>query len=169
VCTSLTVLHELSEANGPRDLSDLAAAVVVAEGTAPDMPNSAGTYICPNRGRPQGASDLDAGDGRRSRDSVSTLTWTAWTWRSTLLRRFASWSTSRRWATGPARSAGGTVTLTPLGRLLAESVFGSMQAVADESAAEVLAGIANCGHPHAADVTRMLSGGPAVGFRTTSL
>jgi hypothetical protein len=27
--------------------------------------------------------------------------------------------------------------------------------------------VADCIHPHAADVTRMLSGGPAVGFRTS--
>jgi hypothetical protein len=28
--------------------------------------------------------------------------------------------------------------------------------------------VADCGHPHAADVTRMLSGGPAVSFRTAA-
>jgi hypothetical protein len=41
-----------------------------------------------------------------------------------------------------------------------------VQAVGGDSAAEALAGVANCGHPHAADVTRMLSGGPAAGFLT---
>ena len=43
---------------------------------------------------------------------------------------------------------------------------GTVHAVAGDSVAEVLAGIANCGHPHAADVARMLSGGPADGFWT---
>ena len=43
---------------------------------------------------------------------------------------------------------------------------GTVQAAAGDSAAEVLAGIANCGHPHAAEVARMLSGGPAAGFCT---
>jgi hypothetical protein len=45
---------------------------------------------------------------------------------------------------------------------------GTVLAAAGDSAAEALAGIANCGHPHAADVTRMLSGGPAAGFRTAA-
>jgi hypothetical protein len=248
----LTVLHELSEANGPIELTDLAAAVLDADG--PDLADHAITTV-------RELVDFEAV------------------------------------ATGPGRSAGGTVTLTELGRLLAESVFGTLsppaavtaedlvtavawlppkialiaaapwlaarapqaavrdllefasafdgpvlrsvaleiarrsgvdampvwreyarmpgfgayarqwlaardepvaaddkddawllvdtivqssdhlapgmlpllsgtvQAVAGDSVAVVLAGIANCGHPHAADVTRMLSGGPAVGFR----
>jgi hypothetical protein len=41
---------------------------------------------------------------------------------------------------------------------------GTLQAVAGNSATEAIAGIANCGHPHAADVARMLSGGPVVDF-----
>src|SRR3984893_8752095 len=45
---------------------------------------------------------------------------------------------------------------------------GTVLTAAGDSAAEALAGIANCGHPHAADVTRMLSGGPAAGFRTAA-
>jgi len=43
-----------------------------------------------------------------------------------------------------------------------------VQAVAGDSAAELLAGIANCGHPYAAEVTRMLSGGPAAGLRAAA-
>ena len=42
---------------------------------------------------------------------------------------------------------------------------GTVQAMAGDSAAEALAGIENCGHPHAADVARMLSGGPAAASR----
>jgi hypothetical protein len=45
---------------------------------------------------------------------------------------------------------------------------GTIQAVAGDSAAKALAGIANCGHPRAAEVTRMLSGGPAAGFRAAA-
>jgi hypothetical protein len=41
---------------------------------------------------------------------------------------------------------------------------GTVQTMAGDSEAEVLAGIADCGHPHAAEVARMLSGGPAVSF-----
>ena len=263
----LTVLHELSEANGPVELTDLVAAELDADGSA--------------------GFDLDFDMDRMdlAEHAVTTV--------SDLIDFEAV-------ATGPGRSAGGTVTLTPLGRLLAESVFGSIsppatvtaedlvtavawlpptialiaagpwlagrashaavrelldfaaafdgpvlrsvaleiarrrgadampvwreyarmpgfgayarqwlaaqdepvaaddkdeawllvdaivqssgqlapgmllqlsgtvQAVAVDSAAEVLAGIANCGHPHAAEVARMLSGGPAVGFRTAA-
>ena len=263
----LTVLHELSEANGPAELTDLAAAVLDADGSA--------------------GFDLDFDMDRMDLAEHAVTT----------VRELVEFEAV---ATGPGRSAGGTVTLTPLGRLLAESVFGSIsppatvtaedlvtavawlpptialnaagpwlagrashaavrelldfaaafdgpvlrsvaleiarrrgadampvwreyagmpgfgayarqwlatqdepvarddkdeawllvdtivqssgelapgmlpllsgtvQAVAGDSAAEVLAGIANCGHPHAADVTRMLSGGPAAGFRTAA-
>ena len=263
----LTVLHELSEANGPMELTDLSAAVVEAEGSAP--------------------VDLDFDVDRM--DLVDHAV--------TAVLELIDFEAV---ATGPGRSAGGTVTLTPLGRLLAEAVFGSIappaavtaedlvtavawlppnialaaaapwlaarsshaavrelldfaaafdgpvlrsvaleiaqlkgpdampvwreyagmpgfgayarqwlaaqdesvapddkdeawllvdtiaasggqlapemlpllsgtvQAVAGDSAAEVLAGIANCGHPYAAEVTRMLSGGPAAGLRAAA-
>ena len=263
----LTVLHELSEANGPMELTDLAAAVLDADGAAP--------------------VDLDFDVDRMDLADHAVTT----------VRELVDFEAV---ATGPGRSAGGTVTLTPLGRLLAEAVFGSLsppaavtaedlvtavawmppnialvaagpwlaarashaavrelldfaaafdgpvlrsvaleiarrqgadampvwreyarmpgfgayarqwlaaqdepvaaddkdeawllvdtiaqsggqlapgmlpllsgtvQAMAGDSAAEVLAGIANCGHPHAADVTRMLSGGPAAGFRAAA-
>ena len=290
----LTVLHELSEADGPVELTDLAAAVLDADGPAPGP----GTYICPDCGQPHDASDLDpsdlavlAGFGRDFDADRLDLAEHA----VTAVRSLGDFEAV---ATGPGRSAGGTVTLTALGAVLAESVFGTLsppatdaaedlvtavawlppklaliaaapwlaartppaavrellefaaafdgpvlrfvaleiarrsgvdampawreyarrpgfgayarqwlaaqdepvaaddkdeawllvdtivysgsqlppgmlpllsgavQAVAGDSAAEVLAGIANCGHPHAADVARMLSGGPAVGFRT---
>jgi Plasmid pRiA4b ORF-3-like protein len=263
----LTVLHELSEANGPTELTDLSAAVLEAAGSAP--------------------VDLDFDLDRM--DLVDHAV--------TAVLELVDFEAV---ATGPGRSAGGTVTLTPLGRLLAEAVFGSIappaavtaedlvtavawlppnialaaaapwlaarsshaavrelldfaaafdgpvlrsvaleiaqlkgpdampvwreyarmpgfgayarqwlaaqdesvapddkdeawllvdtiaasggqlapemlpllsgtvQAVAGDSAAELLAGIANCGHPHAAEVTRMLSGGPAAGLRAAA-
>ncbi len=263
----LTVLHELSEANGPMELTDLSAAVVEADGAAP--------------------ADLDFDVDRM--DLVDHAV--------TAVLELVDFEAV---ATGPGRSAGGTVTLTPLGRLLAEAVFGSIappaavtaedlvtavawlppnialaaagpwlaarashaavrelldfaaafdgpvlrsvaleiaqlkgpdampvwreyarmpgfgayarqwlaaqdetvapddkdeawllvdtiaasggqltpemlpllsgavQAVAGDSAAELLAGIANCGHPYAAEVTRMLSGGPAAGLRAAA-
>jgi hypothetical protein len=43
---------------------------------------------------------------------------------------------------------------------------GTVRAAAGDSMAKMLAGINNCGHPHAADVARMLPGGPAVRFGT---
>lgn len=45
---------------------------------------------------------------------------------------------------------------------------GPMQAMAGDSLAEAIAGIESCGHPHAAQVARALSGGPAVDFRSDS-
>jgi hypothetical protein len=263
----LTVLHELSQANGPMELTELAAAVLDADGSA--------------------GFDLDFDMDRMDLAEHAV----------TAVRALVDFEAV---ATGPGRSAGGTVSLTPLGRLLAESVFGSIsppaavtaedlvtavawlpptialiaagpwlagrashaavrellgfaaafdgpvlrsvaleiarrrgadampvwreyarmpgfgayarqwlaardepvaaddkdeawllvdaivqssgqlapgmlpllsgtvQAVAGDSVAEVLAGIADCGHPHAADVTRMLSGGPAAGLRTAT-
>ena len=53
------MLHELSEADGLVELTDLAAAVLDADGPAPGVLNSPGTYICPDYGRPHDASDLD--------------------------------------------------------------------------------------------------------------
>jgi hypothetical protein len=53
------------------------------------------------------------------------------------------------------------------GELVPETLHllsGTVQTMAGDSEAEVLAGIADCGHPHAAEVARMLSGGPAVSF-----
>jgi hypothetical protein len=294
----LTVLHELSQANGPLELTDLAAAVLDAEGPAPGVLDSPATYICADCGQPHDASDLDPGDlaalagfGRDfDADRVDLV--------EHAVSAVSSLVDFEAVATGPGRSAGGTVTLTALGAVLAESVFGTLsppaadaaedlvtavawlppnvaliaaapwlaarapqaavrellefaeafdgpvlrlvaleiarrvgvdampvwreyarrpgfgayarqwlaaqdepvaaddrdeawllvdtiahsdgqlppemlpllsgtvRAVAGDSAAEVLAGIASCGHPHAADVARMLSGGPAAGFRT---
>ena len=54
-----------------------------------------------------------------------------------------------------------------LGPVMLPLLSGTVQAAGD-SMSDVLAGIANCGHPHAADVARMLSGGPAAGFRAAT-
>ncbi len=45
---------------------------------------------------------------------------------------------------------------------------GAMRAMAGDAIPEALTGIADCGHPHAADVARILSGGPAPGLRASS-
>ena len=45
-------------------------------------------------------------------------------------------------ATGPGRSAGGSVTLTPLGRLLAEAVFGTLSPPAAVTAQELVTAVA---------------------------
>jgi hypothetical protein len=45
-------------------------------------------------------------------------------------------------ASGPGRSAGGTVTLTPLGRLLAEAVFGSISPPAADTAEDLVTAVA---------------------------
>jgi hypothetical protein len=93
----LTVLHELSEANGPMDLADLAAAVLDADGS--DLADHAVTTVLE-------LVDFEAV------------------------------------ATGPGRSAGGTVTLTPLGRLLAESVFSSISPPAADTAEDLVTAVA---------------------------
>ena len=294
----LMVLQELSEANGPIELTDLAAAVLDADGPAPAMPNPPGTYICPDCGRPHDASELDPGDPAALAGFDLDFDMDRMDLAEHVVSTVGELTDFEAVATGPGRSAGGTVTLTPLGNLLAESAFGTLsppatdsaedlvtgvawlppkvaltaavpwlaarsapaavrelldfaaafdgpvlrsvaleiarrngaaampvwreyartpgfgayarqwlaaqgehvaaddkdeawllvdtivqssgqlapgmlpllsgtvQAVAGDSAAEVIAGIANCGHPHAADVARVLSGGPAVGFRT---
>jgi pRiA4b ORF-3-like protein len=93
----LTVLHELSEANGPMELTDLAAAVLDADGS--DVADHAVTTV---------------------RDLVEF----------------------EAVATGPGRSAGGTVTLTPLGRLLAESVFSTLSPPAAVTAHDLVTAVA---------------------------
>jgi hypothetical protein len=138
----LTVLHELSEANGPVELTDLAAAVLDADGSAPGMPNFLGTYICPDCGRPHDASDLDPGDGAAlagfdlgfDMDRMDLAEHAV-----TTVRALVEFEAV---ATGPGRSAGGTVTLTPLGRLLAESVFGSISPPAAVTAEDLVTAVA---------------------------
>ena len=133
----LTVLHELSEANGPVELTDLVAAVLDADGPAP-----ADTYICPDCGQPHDASDLDPGelaalagfDLEFDLDRMD-LAHHAVTTVSDLIDFEAV-------ASGPGRSAGGIVTLTPLGRLLAEAVFGSISPPADDTAQDLVTAVA---------------------------
>lgn len=105
----LTVLHELSEANGPMELTDLVAAVLDADGSAPvDL-------------------DLDV-DRMDLADHAVTAVYD--------LADFEAL------ATGPGRSAGGTVTLTPLGRLLSEAVFGSISPPAAVTAEDLVTALA---------------------------
>ena len=133
----LTVLHELSEANGLVELTDLVAAVLDADGPAP-----ADTYICPDCGQPHDASDLDPGelaalagfDLDFDLDRMD-LAHHAVTTVSDLIDFEAV-------VTGPGRSAGGTVTLTPLGRHLAEAVFGSISPPADDTADDLVTAVA---------------------------
>jgi Plasmid pRiA4b ORF-3-like protein len=139
----LTVLHELSEANRPVELTDLAAAVLAADdGPAPGVQNSLGSYICPDCGQLHDASDLDpselaalAGfdlDFDAHRVDVADHAVTA-------VRGLVDFEAV---ATGPGRSVGGTVTLTPLGRVLAESVFGTLSPPATDSAEDLVTAIA---------------------------
>ena len=92
------VLNQLSEANGPMELTDLATAML-------DV-------------------DFDADPMDLTDHTVA------------MVRELAEFEAV---ASGPGRSAGGTVALTPLGRLLAESVFGSISAPAEDTAEDLVA------------------------------
>jgi Plasmid pRiA4b ORF-3-like protein len=99
----LTVLHELGEANGPVELTDLAAAALdTAGGPAAERADLAGHAV-------------------------------------TTVRALTAFHAA---ATGPGRSAGGTVTLTPLGAVLAESVFGALSPPAAGTAADLVKAVA---------------------------
>jgi hypothetical protein len=97
----LAVLHELSEADGPVELTDLAVAVLDAD------------------------FDVDPMDW--ADHAIATV------------RELAEFEAV---ATGPGRSAGGTATLTPLGRLLAEAVFGSISPPAADTAQDLVTAVA---------------------------
>jgi hypothetical protein len=138
----LTVLHELSEANGPLELLDLAAAVRDDDGSAPGVLNSPGTYICPDCGQPHDASDLDpgglaalAGFG----DDVDVDGVYALEHAVTAVGALVDFEAV---VTGPGRSAGGTVTLTALGAVLAESVFGTLSPPATDAAEDLVRAVA---------------------------
>jgi Plasmid pRiA4b ORF-3-like protein len=138
----LLVLHELSKAHGPVELTDLAAVVLAAGRPAPGMLNSAGTYRCPDCGQRHDASDLDPGDlaaltGFESDFDAEAADLADHT--VTTVRGLAAFQAA---ATGPGRSAGGTVTLTPLGEVLAESVFGTLSPPAAGTAADLVEAVA---------------------------
>ncbi len=139
----LTLLHELSEADGPIELTDLAAAVAFdPDGPAPDMLTSPGTYLCPDCGQLHDVPDLDPGDlgappefdpdfDADHMDLVDHMV--------TTVGELVDFGAV---ATGPGRSPGGTVTLTPLGRLLAEAVFGTLSRPATDSAEDLVTAVA---------------------------
>jgi hypothetical protein len=116
----LTALHELSEADGPLELADLVAAVLETDGPAPGTLNSP---ICPDCDQPHDSPDFDADRLDLAEHVVLAV--------GELVDFGAV-------APGPGRSPGGTVTLTPLGRLLAEAVFGTLAPPATDSAEDLV-------------------------------
>jgi hypothetical protein len=115
----LTVLHTLREAAAPVELADLAAAVAVgtAAGPAPGVFDDLGSYVCPECGQRHSAplpglpGIADAFD-TRALDLAEHV--------GDTVRDLVDFGAVVQ---GPGRTPGGTVTLTPLGVLLAESIL----------------------------------------------
>ena len=111
----LTVLHELSAADGPLDLAQLAEAVRSSEPEVEEAP-------CPGCGEVHGAPDLAAAIGYDEDDDLDDSPEHA---ESTVvdLVRYGAATTLAVTPTTPGASGDARVRLTPLGRMLAESVF----------------------------------------------
>ena len=132
-CTGcLTVLHELSTADGPLDLSRLAEAV---RSLAPEEPEGAegGDGPCPDCGEVHGPPDLEALIGYDDDDDLDDDLEHA----ESTVAGLVSFSAA---TVPPAPGGSGElpVQLTPLGRMLAESVFTGCAPSADADAATLI-------------------------------
>lgn len=134
----LSVLHALRESAAPVSLNDLVSAVIAdaGAGAAPSLFDDLGTYVCPDCGRRHSAPTVgvpglgDVIDGRAlelAEHATSAV--------HDLVQFGAA-------AIGPGRAPGGAVTLTSLGRLLAESVLHSVSPAADVTAADLIESVA---------------------------
>ena len=139
----LILLHELSEADGSIELIDLAAAVARdPDGPPPDVLNSPGTYLCPDCGQLHDAPDLDPGDLGAPPGGDPDFDADHMDLVDHVVTTVGELTDFGAVATGPGRSPGGTVTLTPLGRLLAEAVFGTLAAPATDTAEDLVTAVA---------------------------
>jgi len=112
----LTVLHELSQADGPLDLAQLAEAV-----GSPDLPGDGGEP-CPDCGEVHGLPDLAAIVGYDEDDDLDDSLEHA----ESAVVSLVSYGAATALAAVPVDPGGpgrAKVLLTPLGRMLAESVF----------------------------------------------
>lgn len=165
----LTVLHELTLATGSTETGDLVGAVREAAGGDPtggvnvleDMlrggldssSDSADGYVCPDCGGVHDVPPELFGAGGlldRADEFEDGLAEDAVEHARTAIGLLVYFDAA---FTGPGRTPGGTVTLTPLGKMFAASVFGSLAAPADASAAEVVAEIAEMSPKVAAALT----------------
>ncbi|MGH3170404.1 MAG: hypothetical protein ACRDN0_31545, partial [Trebonia sp.] len=145
----LTVLHELSLATAPSETGDLVAAVREAAGGNPVgaaadeaalLPD--GSYVCPDCGQVHEVAPRAIGPGdllTRAEEYADLVAEDAVGHAETAVRLLVWFDAA---FTGPGRTPGGTVTLTPLGKMFAASVFTSLAPLADASAAEVTSSVA---------------------------
>jgi hypothetical protein len=146
----LTVLHELSLATSPVETGDLVAAVreaaggnvvsaAVGEG-APDPDE--GSYVCQDCGQVHEMPPDLTGPGSllaRAGEYADLMAEDAAEHTETAAGLLVYFDAA---FTGPGRTPGGTVTLTPLGKMFAGSVFSSLAPPGDASAAEMVASLA---------------------------
>lgn len=146
----LAVLHELSIATSPAETGDLIAAVRDANtantaNTAPPgaVADADGSYVCPDCGQAHEAPPAVTGPGgplAGAEEYADLLRADAADHAETTVRLLVHFDAA---FTGPGRTPGGTVTLTPLGRTFAASVFTSLAPSADASVADVVSGVAD--------------------------
>lgn len=145
----LTVLHELSLAPAPAETGDLVAAVREAAGgnalgTAAGegalIPDEGG-YVCPDCGQVHEVPPAVTAPGgllARAGEYADVLADDAADHAEEAVRLLVRFDAA---FTGPGRTPGGTVTLTPLGKMFAASVLASLAPRADAGAAEVVSGV----------------------------
>jgi hypothetical protein len=133
----LTVLHTLREAAAPVELAELTAAVIsAADGPAPGVFKDLCSYTCPECGQRHtaplpGLPGLADVFGTRAPDLAEHVKRT--------VRDLVDFGAAVH---GPGRAPGGTVTLTPPGALLAESILHTITADPDQPADGMVESIA---------------------------
>lgn len=130
----MATLIELHQAQGPAAITDVVAAALADGGDNGDdgEPESWGYYLCPDCGQLHESLPPGADRGLRDDDVTEHVLDTI-----EVLTAFGAAST------GPGREPGGTVTLTPLGRLLADSVLDSLSPAQAEPAAVLVEVVAD--------------------------
>jgi hypothetical protein len=161
----LTVLHELDRAAAPVETGELVTAV--RQAIAPNVPGvaaGAGATApdsgcrCPDCGQPHELPPGLTGPGgilggpEEAEDLIEQDAAEHVATAAGLLVYFDAAFT------GPGRTAGGTVTLTPLGKTLASSVFMSLAPDPSASAAEVVSRVAELPSPLAASLAAAWAG-----------
>jgi hypothetical protein len=128
----LTVLHELSEADGPLDLARLAEAV------RPPEPPEAEDAPCPGCGEIHDPPDLAALTGYDEEDDDFDDSWEHAEDTVLSLVSYGAVTALASVPAGPDGPGESRVRLTPLGRMLAESVFTGCAPPADADAATLM-------------------------------
>ncbi|MGH3290866.1 MAG: hypothetical protein ACRDP7_03580 [Trebonia sp.] len=134
----LSVLHALREPAGAVAMNDLVASAIddAGVGAAPSLFDDLGTYVCPDCGQPHSGPTVGI-PGMGDVLNVRTLELAEHV--TGAVHDLIEFGAA---VTGPGGTPGGTVALTPLGRLLAESVLHAISPAADLAVADLVESVA---------------------------